>query len=285
MKIGLIGTGLMGLPMGKNLIKKFDLCVYNRTKEKANDLIELGAKIKDSPSEIANQSDVVIIMVTDDKACDQIFNGEGGVLKTTNTNLIIINMSTISPKKAKFLEEGCKKRSLLYSEAPVAGTVGPAIQGTLKIFFGGSKDILERVKPILETMGDKIFYIGEVGQASIVKLLVNINLAVQMSILSETLSTAESQGINPNDFLNIVNNTGISTVLSKFKGPNMIQGTFSPAFPFEHLLKDLKYGLSLGSDELLPLTKTTKELFEKGLLKEKGKDFSAIYDYYKSQIP
>lgn len=283
MKIGFIGLGLMGFPMAENVLTKFQpekLFVYNRSTDKARKFREAHDDVVavSSPVEIADLSDVVIVMLTDDKANDDVF---ANLLKTVTKDLTIINMSTITPQKSIELYNNAKKKGFKYLESPVAGTIGPAKQGTLKIYTGGEKEVNDEVESLLATMGDLITYTGEIGKASTVKLLINSNLAVFMSILSETLLAADKLGIGKEKFLDILNNGPLASVASKGKGPNIIKDNFSTAFPFEHMLKDVSYSLSLLDSTKMPLIDLVKGQYESGLEKEKGKDFSAIYDYYK----
>ena len=284
MKVGFIGLGLMGYPMAENVLTKFQpekLILYNRSSDKSRKFRtehEDNVTVVSSPVEVADLSDVVILMLTDNSANDDVM---ANLLKTVTKTLTIINMSTITPQKSIELCEKAVKKEFKYIEAPVAGTTGPAKQGTLKIYTGGSKDINDAMQSLLLTMGDKIFYMGEIGKAAIVKLLINSNLAIYMSILSETLLAAENLGIGSEKFLEIINSGPLATVASKGKGPNAVKNSFSVAFPFQHMLKDVTYSLSLLDSTKLPLIDLVKKQYESGLNSEKDKDFSAIYNYYK----
>ena len=283
MKIGFLGLGLMGFPMAENVLSKMQpekLIIYNRSSEKSKKFRmdhEEGVTVVSSPVEVADLCDVAILVLTDDQANDEVM---ASLLKTVNKNLTIINMSTITPQKSIELYNSATKKGFNYIEAPVAGTTGPAKQGTLKIYTGGSKKVNDDMQSLLLTMGDKVFYMGDIGKASTVKLLINSNLAVYMSILSETLQAAEKLGIGSEKFLEIINSGPLASVASKGKGPNIIKGNFSVAFPFQHMLKDVTYSLSLLDSKKLPLIDLVKKQYESGLNLEKNKDFSAIYDYY-----
>lgn len=285
MKIGFCGLGLMGYPMAENILTKLNpekLVLYNRTKSKAVDFKENhvgNIELSSSPKELADNSDLIIVMLTDDSANTAVFTE---ILKSTQSPLTIINMSTITPGKSMELSNQCTKKGFRYLAAPVSGTVGPAKQGTLKVYVGGPKELYSEVQPILHAMGDQSFYIGEIGKAAIVKLLINSNLAVYTSVLSETLLAAENLGINKDKFLDIINSGALATVASKGKGPNMVKGNFSVAFPFEHMLKDVSYSLAMLDSKKMPLINLLKKQYEAGLDQERGKDFSAIFEYYSS---
>ncbi len=283
MKIGFIGLGLMGFPMAENVLTKLQpdkFFIYNRSTEKSKKFRETHDEVVavSSPVEIGDNCDIAILVLTDDQANDDIMSK---LLKTVSKDLTIINMSTITPQKSIELSEKVKKKGFKYLEAPVSGTIGPAKQGTLKIYTGGLKTVNDELQSILLTMGDQIFYVGDVGKASIVKLLINSILAVYMNILSETLLAADNLGIGKEKFLDIVNSGILATIASKGKGPNIIKDNYQVAFPFEHMLKDVTYSSSLLDPAKMPLINLVKQQYEAGLEKEKGKDFSAIFDYYK----
>lgn len=284
MKIGFIGLGLMGFPMAENVLKKSqpeNFTVWNRTVEKSNSFKRANpsSTIGSSPSDVANKSDVVILVLTDDNANEQVMTD---LIQANNSTLTVINMSTITPEKSIELHNKVRAKGFRYIEAPVSGTIGPAKQGTLKIYTGGVKELNDEMQSMLLTMGDQVFYIGEIGKASVIKLLINSNLAVYMSILSETLIAGEHLGLDKGKFLDIINGGIIATVASKLKGPNVLKDNFSVAFPFEHMLKDMSYSLSLLDSEKMPLVDVVKKQYESGLNAEKGKDFSAIFNYYKT---
>lgn len=284
MKIGFIGIGLMGNPMAENVLNKLQpekFVVWNRTEEKAKNFVTNHPKvvIASNPTEVADTSDVVILILTDDQANEAVLNT---LLQTKNNSLTIINMSTITPDKSISLHNKAQQKGFRYIEAPVSGTTGPAKQGTLKIYTGGSKEVSDEMQDLLLTMGDQVFYIGEIGKAAVVKLLINSNLAVYMSILSETLLASEALGIDKEKFLDIINGGIISTVASKLKGQNALKGNFNTAFPFEHMRKDVTYSLSLLDSQKMPLIDVVKKQYDAGLNSEKGKDFSAIFNYYTS---
>ena len=285
MKIGFIGLGLMGYPMAENVLNKIHpekFILYNRTKNKSLDFKSNHVgdiQIASSPQEAADLSDVLILMLTDDSANTSVMNE---ILKSISRSLTIINMSTITQGKSIELCSLAIKKGFKYLAAPVSGTIGPAKQGTLKIYSGGSKEVSNEVQPILHAMGDQTFHIGEIGKEAIVKLLINSNLAVYMSILSETLLAAEALGINKDKFLDIINSGSLATVASKGKGPNVVKGNYTTTFPFEHMLKDVSYSLAMLDTKKMPLISLIKKQYESGLNQEKGKDFSAIFEYYES---
>ena len=282
MKIGFIGLGLMGFPMAENVLNKLHpekFVIWNRTVEKSKSFVSNHPEVKiaSNPSEVADTSDVVVLVLTDDPANEAVMND---LLQTKNNSLTIVNMSTITPEKSISLHNKAKEKGFRYIEAPVSGTIGPAKQGTLKIYTGGAKELNDELQSLLLTMGDQVFYIGEMGKATTIKLLINSNLAVYMSILSETLLAGEKLGLDKEKFLNIINGGIIATVASKIKGPNVLKDNFSTAFPFEHMLKDMTYSLSLLDSNKMPLVDVVKKQYEAVLESEKGKDFSAIFNYY-----
>ncbi|MFX1519762.1 MAG: NAD(P)-dependent oxidoreductase [Promethearchaeota archaeon] len=283
MKVGFIGLGHMGRPMAENVLKKYPLVIYNRTKDKAKPLLDKGAIWADSPQKVADESDFVILMVTDDKVCTEVITGTTGITNTKNLKVTVVNTSTISPSKSREFFKLLTARHLRYVEAPVSGSTVPAKDGTLKILVAGEKKDFDYVQPVLSTMGDKIFYIGNIGKAAELKLLLNVNLAVMTAIFSETLTLGQSCGIPPATMLDIMNSTNIGNVISKGKGPNMIKGEYPTTSPYPHIIKDLTYALQLAESKKfsMPVASLVKDLYIKGLKQGLAeKDFSAILEVY-----
>ncbi len=273
-KIGFIGTGLMGLPMAKNLQKKYMLNVFNRTKENASELINSGAIWINTAKQLAEESEIVILMLSNDEVCENVLTD---VFQSLNKPLII-NMSTVSKDQSIKLHSKAEHAGFKYLEAPVAGSTGPARNATLKILVGGNEANYLEVKNILLTMGDQIFYAGKIGKASILKLLINTNLAVQMGILAETMALAKKLDMDADLVLNAFNNTAVTTIVSKLKGPKILKNDFSVAFPYEHMLKDIVYTSELHKD--LPITNATIASYRQGIDELAREDFSAIYKKY-----
>ena len=174
--VGLIGLGLMGKPMGRNLLKAgFPLVVWNRTNAKAEDLVREGAKLAANPREVAAQVDVLITIVSDPPALEEVLWGKDGALAALRTGSTLIDSSTISPALARRQAAACAERGVDFLDAPVTGGTWGAEKGELVFMVGGKQEVLDRVKPVLEAMGKKFFLLGPNGSGQIVKLAMEIS--------------------------------------------------------------------------------------------------------------
>jgi 3-hydroxyisobutyrate dehydrogenase len=246
-KIGWIGLGLMGTPMSQQLIKAgYPVTVYNRNKDKEAALKELGAGTAATPAELITQADVVIIMVTDDKAINNIFNGDNGLLNAKTTGKVIINMSTVSPAISKEIAAACAEQGNAYMDAPVSGSVKQAETAQLVIMAGGDSAAFERVKPVLETIGKSAALIGEVGAGNVAKLAINTLLSIHAQGLAEAVVLAKQNGIAPEVLLNLLNNGALANPFMKIKGDAILNDNYAAAFSLNNIVKDLKLAKDIG---------------------------------------
>ncbi|HEK20535.1 MULTISPECIES: NAD(P)-dependent oxidoreductase [unclassified Mucilaginibacter] len=281
-KIGWIGLGLMGTPMSKQLLKAgYPLTVYNRSKDKEAGLKEQGANTASSPKELLPQSDVVVIMVTDDKAIRDIFDGEDGLLAAEGSEKVIINMSTVSPDISKEMAQRCQQHGLSYLDAPVSGSVKQAETAQLVIMAGGEQSVFEKVKPVLETMGKLAVNVGDTGAGNAAKLAINTLLSFYTQGLAEAVILAKNNGIAPEVLLELLGNAAIANPYTKLKGEAIVNDNFKPAFSLKNILKDLKLSRDIGLTT--PLGKTALETFEAAAEQHGDEDLIAIYKYLDSQ--
>lgn len=196
-RIGFIGLGAMGLPMAQNILKAgFELSVYNRTQDKAQSLIQQGAKLAKSPLELASQSDFIISMVSNDQALEEIVEGPLGILKSSQKPSIHISMSTVSPALSTHLEKKHQEEGIAFLAAPVSGRPERAKEGALWIFLAGNSQAKEACSPLLKTMSHKIFDLGEKpSQASLFKLGNNFMILSLIEAFSEVSALLEKGGI------------------------------------------------------------------------------------------
>ncbi|MCZ4244730.1 NAD(P)-dependent oxidoreductase [Pedobacter punctiformis] len=274
-KIGWIGLGNMGIPMAGQLIKAaYPVTVYNRNKEKETSLKNIGADIASSPAELIEKTDVVFIMVSDDKAIDEIFRGERGLLKAQASKKIIINMSTVSPGISKEMAKICKQSGNEYLDAPVSGSVKQAETGQLVIMVGGDKQAFDKAKPILEKLGKMALLVGHNGAGNSTKLAINSLLAYYAQGLAETVLFANAQGVKTEDLLNLINNAAIGNTFTKIKGDAITQDNFNAAFALKHIVKDLKLAKNEGLSS--PLAQTVLQTFEDAESRYGEEDIIAI---------
>lgn len=274
-KIGWIGLGNMGIPMAEQLIKAdYIVTVYNRSKDKEASLKEIGASIAQTPKELIAATDVVIVMVSDDAAIEQIFKGEEGLLSIETSNKIIINMSTVSPSISKEMATQCKAKGNFYLDAPVSGSVKQAETGQLVIMVGGEEAAFNQVKPILEKMGKLAKLVGDNGAGNSAKLAINSLLALYAQGLAETVLFANQQGIKTVDLLELINNAAIGNIFTKIKGDAIIADNYKAAFALKHIVKDLNLAKAEGISS--PLAKTALNTFEAAAPKYGEEDIISV---------
>lgn len=275
-KIGWIGLGNMGIPMAEQLIKaEYPIMVYNRSQGKEYKLAEMGARVANSPQVLASETDVIILMVADDKAVEAIFEAEDGLLKTELAGKTIINMSTVSPEIAKRMASSCKERNAHYLDAPVSGSVKQAETGQLVIMVGGEQSAFEEVKPILDQLGKLSKWVGETGAGNQAKLAINSLLALYTQGLAETILFANEKGIETSDLLELIGQAAIGNVYTKIKGDAILNDQYKAAFALKHIVKDLR----LAKDEGIstPLAKAALKTFEDAEIAYGEEDLVAIF--------
>jgi 3-hydroxyisobutyrate dehydrogenase len=259
-KIGFIGLGKMGIPMAQNLINAgYKLAVYNRSEAKADALITQGASLIPSPAQLLQQSEVVILMVSDDEAIKQIFNGANGLLATATAGKIIVNMSTVSPAISKEMAVLVAKDGGFYIDAPVSGSLKQAQEGSLVIMAGGDTSAFDNVKPIFDVLGKLALQVGEIGAGNSAKLAINALLSFHAQGLAETVSFAKKQGIETKDLLELINNSALGNVFMKIKGDAILQDNYNAVFALKHIAKDLALAKAEGLNS--PLANAAHESF------------------------
>ncbi|MFQ5913410.1 MAG: NAD(P)-dependent oxidoreductase [Nitrospinota bacterium] len=273
--IGFIGTGIMGRPMALNLLKKgFRLHVYNRTREKAREVVDAGGVLKASPREAAETSDIIITIVTDTPDVKAVLFGEKGVIHGARKGQTVIDMSTISPEATRDFAARLAEAGVDMLDAPVSGGELGAIQGTLTIMAGGDAEVFGRCRPVLEAMGTRITHVGRTGSGQIVKACNQIMCAVNQIAVSEALSLCYRAGIDLNEMHQVVTGgAGNSWALDKL-GRKVIDGDLQPAFMVRLIQKDLNIvsELARGLNLPLPGTSLAVQLFRSVETEEGGGD-------------
>jgi 3-hydroxyisobutyrate dehydrogenase len=240
-KIGWVGLGNMGMPMVKNLLNKgFPVFVYNRTPEKEKDLIKLGALSAPGLQHLSQVCDLVITMVSDDEAVEQVYNGSNGLLTVPSPGTLLIDMSTVGTQTSKKLAKDCSDKGVRFLEAKVSGSVKPAEEGQLVIMAGGAIEDYQKALPIFETLGKHSSLMGEVGKASAAKLCLNYFLALTMQGLAETVLFAQQLNIDKEAMLRLVNESACGSGVTQLKSQAILTNDFSPAFALKHITKDLR---------------------------------------------
>jgi 3-hydroxyisobutyrate dehydrogenase len=220
MHIGLAGTGKMGSAIVKRLLSlNHQVTVWNRTAERAQPLIELGAKWAASAHELANQTDLIITMLIDEQALDDVYFGADGLLSGVVDDKLFIDMSTVRPAKQREMGAGVASARANYLECPVGGSVGPALEGKLLGFVGGSEADLDRARELLCQLCRRVEYVGPLGAGATMKLAINLPLMVYWQTLGEALSLIQPLGLDPQRVIDIFSETSGGPNMLKVRGP------------------------------------------------------------------
>lgn len=288
LRVGFIGLGLMGNPMAKNILKKgFSLTVYNRTREKAREVEQLGAKVVSSPKEVAQVSDIVITMVTGPLEVEMCLFGKGGVVEGAEKELIVVDMSTIGQKAAVKIFSRLGKRGIEFLDAPVTGSTPKAVSGELTIFIGGKEEIFTKVRPILSCMGTSLLFIGKPGSGQAVKLINNSIVAASMAALAEGMLLADAQGVSRQKVAQALENVPALSPFQRLKLPFLVEEKYPTLFSVANMQKDLKLALSElnPSDPKLPVLSKVAKMYKMALRQGLGdKDIAAVLEVIKSSV-
>jgi len=286
--IGFIGLGTMGEPMAANLLRKgYSVVVYNRTPGKIARLLELGADVASTPYEVAKRVNVVITMISNDQAIEEVYFGEDGILQELNPDTTIIDSSTISPTLARRLAAEVSNRYCDFIDAPVTGSKPAAIDGTLLFMAGGDKQTIIDHQDILLAMGREVIYMGASGSGATAKIAHNTIVGINAAGLIEGMAIAAKSGIDASAFLRVVQSGGAASKQADLKGQKIIDRDYSVQFSLALMLKDLKLS-SVLTDTIgasTPLLEATKSLFQLGQAAGYGEsDLSALAHIYENWI-
>jgi len=270
MQLGFIGIGVMGRPMTLNLLKAgHDVTVYARHPDKAEvqEVLNAGAKLAPSSRAVAIASEVVITMVPNSMQVEEVVAGPQGILEGSRKDLVIIDMSTIAPAMSRKLAANAASKGVHFLDAPVSGGSQGAINGTLTIMVGGDKEILERVRPILEAMGKKenIFYVGPTGTGEIVKIINNMLTGTISASVAEAFVLGTKAGADVDTMAKIISvSTGGNWQLSNQFPLRAFNGSFKPGFMVDLLHKDLGLALDLAAENQTPVAMTAlaRQMYE-----------------------
>ena len=284
-QIGLIGLGLMGRPMGMNLIKAgYPLTVWNRTSSRAEELVAAGAKLAKSPQEVATCCDFLLTIVSDPPALEEVLWGECGAMQSPKRGSIYVDSSTVSPALARKISAACAERGVRFLDAPVTGGDWGAKKGELVFMIGGDAATLKEAEPILSVMGKKLFHLGPNGAGQTIKLAMNSILALQVDALAEALALVTRAGIAGEKLVEVLQSSMARSGVLDVKAPNLLKGEYVPSFPLRLMHKDLSLALDLANQlgVALPATAAAREIYSavKGAAKE-DLDYSAVMRFWK----
>lgn len=255
--LGFIGLGVMGSRMVKRLLGAgHTVTGYNRTKSKAQWLLDSGMEWGESPRQVAETSDVIFSMVANTAALKAVVEGPQGVLAGLKPGQVYIDMSTVSPATSQELAAKVAAQGARMLDAPVSGSVITLEEGKLSIMVGGDPEAFDRVKPILLDIGPKVTYVGGNGLAVTMKIATNLSLAVQMLAFSEGVLLAEKSGIQREIAVEVLTNSVVASPMVKYRGPFVLQMPEEAWFNVNMMQKDMNLALELGRQMSVPLPTT-----------------------------
>lgn len=272
--------GIMGGPMARNLMEAgYEVVLYNRTREKAEEIAGDKADVADSPREVAENCDIIITMLSDSPQVEEIVEGEDGVLEGIEKGSFLIDMSTISPVATRELAAKLEERGASMLDAPVSGGDVGAQQGTLSIMVGGSEEDFERARPLFEVMGDTMTHVGPTGAGQTAKAANQIVVALTIEAISEALVLGSKAGVAPGKILEALSGGLAGSNVMEAKKDKFLEHDFEPGFKVDLHHKDLGIALAAGREYgvSLPVTAMVDQML--GALKAKGRgdrDHSAL---------
>ena len=280
--LGFIGLGVMGGQMVSRLLDKgYTVLGYNRTRTKAQWLIDKGMRWANSPRTVAEESDITLVMVTNSAAVQAITEGPDGIVAGLGPGKVLIDMSTISPAASRDLAGRVRATGADLVDAPVSGSVITLKQGKLSVMVGGTAETFERVKPLLHDIGPKVTHVGGNGVALAMKIAVNLSLAVQMLAFSEGVLLAEKSGIKREVAVDVLTHSAVASPMIQYRGPFVLQQPEGAWFDVNMMQKDMLLAMELGRQLNVPLptTAVTNEFLTaaRGMGWEKL-DFAVVFD-------
>jgi 3-hydroxyisobutyrate dehydrogenase-like beta-hydroxyacid dehydrogenase len=252
--LGFIGLGVMGSQMVDRLLNHgHTVTGYNRTRAKAQWLIDKGMQFADTPRGVAEAADVTLSMITNSAALEQVAEGANGILAGIGAGKVLIDMSTVSPAMSRGLAAKVRANGADMLDAPVSGSVITLQQGKLSVMVGGAKDTFERVKPILLDIGPKVTHVGENGLALVMKIATNLSLLIQMLGFSEGVLLAEKSGIPREVAVDVLTHSAVASPMVQYRGPFVLQMPDEAWFNVNMMQKDMLLALELGRQVDVPL--------------------------------
>jgi 3-hydroxyisobutyrate dehydrogenase-like beta-hydroxyacid dehydrogenase len=272
-KVGLIGLGLMGKPMGRNLLKAgFPLVVWNRTRAKADDLVREGAKLAANPRELAAQVDVLITIVSDPAALEEVMFGPNGALEGLRKGSAFVDSSTVSPELARREAAACAERGVDFLDAPVTGGTWGAEKGELVFMIGGKQEVFERLKSVFEAVGRRFFLVGPNGAGQTVKLAMNLILALEVQALAEATALVTKSGVKGERLIEVLQSSMGRSPLLDVKAPLILKNEFPASFPLRLMQKDVRLALELARQQGIELPAAAAAYTTYTTVKDASKD-------------
>jgi 3-hydroxyisobutyrate dehydrogenase len=280
--VAVLGTGIMGAAMARNLLAAgMQVRVWNRSREKAEPLVQDGATVAASPAEAAEGAGFALTMLPEAGVIEEVAVGEDGALSTLSGDGVWLQMSTVGIEGHERLAALAQERGVTYVDAPVLGTKEPAEGGQLVVLASGPKEIRERCEPVFDAVGSKTLWLGEAGTGSRLKLITNNWIVGLLGVLAETISLARATGVDPARFLEVIEGGPLGLPYAQMKGKMMIEEDFPASFALELARKDA--GLVLDAADAQELRLTVAEAvaarFDEAINAGHGEeDMAAVYE-------
>lgn len=258
MKIGFIGLGIMGKPMAKNLLKAgYEVCVNDFKQEAIDELVAAGATSAANNADVAKNVEVVITMVPNSPNVRAALLDENGIIDGATKDTVIIDMSSIDPVESKKISAELKeKKGIEMLDCPVSGGEPKAIDGTLSIMCGGKKEIFDKYKELLESMGSSVVYVGEIGSGNVAKLANQMVVAANIGICAEAMTFAKKMGTDPELVYQAIRGGLAGSTVMDAKVPMMLEGNYNPGFRIDLHIKDLNNALNASHAINMPVPMT-----------------------------
>jgi 3-hydroxyisobutyrate dehydrogenase-like beta-hydroxyacid dehydrogenase len=279
----------MGRPMGLNLLKAgYSLTVWNRTASRAESLVAAGAKLANSPEEVASSSDALITIVSDPPALEGVLwggSGQGaGALRSLRPGSIYIDSSTVSPALARKIAAASTERQVAFLDAPVTGGTWGAEKGELVFMVGGDAQVLKDAEPILSVMGKRWFHLGPNGAGQTIKLAMNLILALQVDALAEALALVTAAGFEGEKLVEVLQSSMARAAVLDVKAPLLLKGEYPPSFPLRLMHKDMGLALELAKEAGVALPAAAAAYATYSAVKAAAKqdlDYAAVMKFWK----
>ncbi len=285
MKISWIGCGNMGQPMATNLINAgHDVVIFDTSAERASEMEKAGAKIAHSPKHAAKESDYIFTMLPNGNILKTVvLNQDDGIINALTPEKTLIDMSTVAPAESELINEAIANIGARYLKAPVTGSTLLASQAALGIFASGKKEVYDDVLPLLKKIGNNYHYLGEGEQSRVLKLAINLMIAINLQMLAESIILIDKSGLDRKQAMDIIGKSAVGAPVINYKMDNIVNDDYSPAFSVAMMEKDLDLVLSAAQkyNVGLPLTSLTRQFL--AMIHASGgqdKDFAYLVKFW-----
>ena len=254
LKVGFIGLGEMGKWMALNVAKAgFPLTVFDIRSEPVQELVKSGAATGKSPAEVAKQSEIILMSLPDTKVVQAVIYGENGLLEGMSPGTILVDLSTIHYLATLRIEEEMRRKGIIFIDAPVSGMESRAKEGTLTVMIGGDSQSVEKIRPILNAIGNNLVYMGKVGNGQLTKLINQLLFNISCAAMAEILPMAVKLGLDPEAVCKVVTTGTGQTFALSFFTPYILENDFKPGYPLISAYKDMESAADISSQMKIPL--------------------------------